>query len=245
MKATFFNRLFFIGALLVFFSGSALAVQSFSSGKASDPDKLIVMEGKVLDIETKQPIKAKFIFQRMPYGGNVGTSKVKTEEGDYQLTLMQSYQYKVKVQAEGYMSLNEVVSTEVIDLEGIMFKDFYMIPTGVGQIVKLRTLIFEQSKTNIMPDSYGELNELAKMMAKNKKIVIQLEGHTDYSGRASLNMALSYDRVKSVKQYLLAKGVKSRRIRLKAFGGSQPISREKTIEKRKINRRVEVRILSI
>ncbi len=245
MKATFFNKLFFIVAVLVFMGNSAAAVQSFSSKKSDDPDTLIVMEGKVFDIETKQPVKAKFIFQRMPYGGNVGTSRVKTEQGDYQLTLMKSYQYKVKVQAEGYVSLSEMVSTKIIDLEGVMFKDFYLVPTGVGQIVKLRTLIFEQSKTSIMPDSYGELNELANMMAKNKKMIIQLEGHTDYSGRASLNMALSYDRVKSVKQYLLAKGVKSRRIRLKAFGGSQPVSRAKTIEERKINRRVEVRIIAI
>jgi outer membrane protein OmpA-like peptidoglycan-associated protein len=81
------------------------------------------------------------------------------------------------------------------------------------------------------------------MMAENPKMIIQLEGHTDFLGDAKANMKLSQQRVESVKDYVADKGVVRSRIKTKAFGGNQPISRDNTPEAHRLNRRVEVRIL--
>ena len=82
-------------------------------------------------------------------------------------------------------------------------------------------------------------------MNQNLSMQIQLEGHTDYRGSKKLNMELSQDRVSAVKEYIVGKGINSRRIKTKAFGGTRPLIRESSLEASEINRRVEVRILKL
>lgn len=74
-------------------------------------------------------------------------------------------------------------------------------------------------------------------------MVIQLEGHTDTRGNANANLALSQERVNAVKAYLVSKGSNKRKIKTKAFGGTQPVSLEDTEASHALNRRVEMRIL--
>jgi outer membrane protein OmpA-like peptidoglycan-associated protein len=81
-------------------------------------------------------------------------------------------------------------------------------------------------------------------MKDNPKMVIQLEGHTDYRGGAKENLELSKERVEAVKSYLVQKGINKARIKTKAFGGTMPLSRDDTPEAHRLNRRVELRILS-
>jgi outer membrane protein OmpA-like peptidoglycan-associated protein len=76
-------------------------------------------------------------------------------------------------------------------------------------------------------------------------MVIRLEGHTDRLGGRSANMTLSENRVQEIKKYIISNGINQKRVKTAAFGGSKPISTEGTEESRQLNRRVEVRILSI
>ena len=113
----------------------------------------------------------------------------------------------------------------------------------VGKVMRLENLIFNTASSTIEPSSYKELNELITMLNNNPKMVIQLEGHTDYIGNAEMNKKLSQDRVEAVKNYLTTHGANGSKIKTKAFGGTQPLSRENTEQARSLNRRVEVRIL--
>jgi outer membrane protein OmpA-like peptidoglycan-associated protein len=81
------------------------------------------------------------------------------------------------------------------------------------------------------------------MLKNNPGMVIQLEGHTDVRGDAKLNLKLSEDRVNAVKTYLISKGANKKKIKTKAFGGSQPLSQENTEAAHALNRRVELRVL--
>jgi outer membrane protein OmpA-like peptidoglycan-associated protein len=110
--------------------------------------------------------------------------------------------------------------------------------------MRLNNLIFEVGKSKIDPESYTELDLLANMMIENPKLVIQLEGHTDYLGDAKENLKLSQKRVESIRAYLIDKAINKLRIKTKAFGGLQPLSRDNTPEAHRLNRRVEVRILA-
>jgi outer membrane protein OmpA-like peptidoglycan-associated protein len=82
------------------------------------------------------------------------------------------------------------------------------------------------------------------MMLENPTMIIQLEGHTDYLGNAKENLKLSQQRVESIRGYLSEKGISKSRLKTKAFGGLQPLSRDNTPEAHRLNRRVEVRILA-
>jgi len=109
--------------------------------------------------------------------------------------------------------------------------------------MRLDDLIFDAGKAKIATSSYPELDEVALMLKNNPSMVIQLEGHTDTRGDAKLNMKLSQDRVNAVKTYLIAKGGNKNKIKVKAFGGTQPLSRENTEAAHALNRRVELRVL--
>jgi outer membrane protein OmpA-like peptidoglycan-associated protein len=46
-----------------------------------------------------------------------------------------------------------------------------------------------------------------------------------------------------VKDYIVSKNINKNRVKTKAFGGTQPLSRDDTPEAHRMNRRVELRIL--
>ena len=111
------------------------------------------------------------------------------------------------------------------------------------ELRKLENLSFGTNSDQITSSSYQELDELALWMNENPSIVIQLEGHTDFGGNAEASLRLSQARVEAVKEYLIQKKVKKNRIFTKAFGGTQPLTREGTPQERAKNRRVEVRVI--
>ena len=75
------------------------------------------------------------------------------------------------------------------------------------------------------------------------KLRIYIEGHTDDIDNNSFNMILSENRVKSVMNYLVSKGVVKSRIKLGWKGESQPLINSKTESARALNRRVEVKVI--
>lgn len=114
-----------------------------------------------------------------------------------------------------------------------------------GDTLHLTHLFFEQNKATLVDEKDGlrELDILISQMKRNPNLRISLEGHTDYGGNANNNIKLSEERVRVLKDYMIANGIESRRIKTKGYGGSRPIVTEDTEEREK-NRRVEVIILS-
>ncbi len=69
-----------------------------------------------------------------------------------------------------------------------------------------------------------------------------LKGYSDSEGPRQANMAVSKKRINVIKQYLLAKGVKSEQIITKAYGESRPTSSNRYPTGRQLNRRVDISI---
>jgi outer membrane protein OmpA-like peptidoglycan-associated protein len=103
-------------------------------------------------------------------------------------------------------------------------------------------LLFESGKDIIMEGSYASLNELGKVLIKDEKAKLYLEGHTDDVGNDHDNLDLSRRRAISVKKYLTDMSVSESRIRTDGFGETRPICLDPTDECRKKNRRVEMNI---
>lgn len=199
----------------------------------------IVVMGKVIDKESKKPVEAKIKYESLPYGSKIGLFT----GSEFNFSMDQEKEYSLMVSSDGYVSNQKnVTATNGQDTLEVVIE---LQSTGVNKIIRLENLIFSLGKSEITPESFSELDELALRMELNPNMEIQLEGHTDYRGDPKSNMKLSEDRVEAVKKYLVKKGVDKRRIKTKAFGGSQPLSRGNDAESRRLNRRVEVRILAI
>ena len=104
-------------------------------------------------------------------------------------------------------------------------------------------LQFPQSKSTLSTDSKNQLEKVVAFMKKYPSIRIKIEGHTDNIGDAAKNMALSTERCLVSKNYLINKGIDQKRVETEGFGGSKPIADNRHESTRKLNRRVEMRIL--
>lgn len=207
------------------------------------PDTHIKISGRVLNAQTQMPVKARMTLERLPHSSNIIVYDSDPKTGDYNLDVFNEIKYSIEVRAEGYSTYSDIISITTVNNEELI-KDIFLTPSIVGQILRMNKLLFKQSTALFTEDSNEDLNSLYILLKENPTMVIQLEGHTDYRGNANLNLKLSKDRVEAVKKYLIQKGVKKNRIKLLAFGGTMPLSKEDTQEAQNLNRRVEVRILN-
>jgi len=213
-------------------------------------DTIVYATGKILNASTKEPVNATVSYQSLPYGNKVGVLTGNT----YQFPLFDKDKYSITVEAAGYATAKYMIDPSEANTERRVVKDIELgLPSSaastaetahtVGKVMRLDNLIFDRGRAKISPASYPELDEIAKMLISYPKMIIQLEGHTDFRGDPKENMKLSQERVDAVKTYLLSKGVNKSKVKTKAFGGTSPISRENTEEAHTVNRRVEARIL--
>jgi OOP family OmpA-OmpF porin len=102
-------------------------------------------------------------------------------------------------------------------------------------------ILFDVDSDRIRPESTPTLNEIADMLKSHAELRIRIEGHTDNTGEAAHNQALSEQRAASVKAYLVSKaGVPAARLESQGLGASKPASTNDTPEGRQANRRVEL-----
>ena len=124
-------------------------------------------------------------------------------------------------------------------------RDLYLTPIKIGKSIRLNNVFFEQSKALLLKESFPELDRIYEFLNQNPTMGIVLEGHTDIEGSPAQNMRLSFMRTHAIQQYLLTKNITKKRIQLKAFGSSKPITRKRDKKSKQINRRVEFRIVEI
>lgn len=117
------------------------------------------------------------------------------------------------------------------------------VPTANKEAFKLDKVYFKLGDAVLLPDSYEQLNKLVEHMKNNPLIKIQVEGHTDNQGDSKLNKKLSLDRAYNVRTYLVDKGIDPKRIKFTGKGDSEPISANNNEDQRKLNRRVEYKII--
>jgi OOP family OmpA-OmpF porin len=108
----------------------------------------------------------------------------------------------------------------------------------------LDKVYFEYNKATIKSESFPILDAVAATLQGNPDIqLIEIQGHTDARGNAGYNLRLSDDRSKSVRKYLIGKGVEAGRLRAKGYGKTVLIDPANTEEAHAKNRRVEFLIL--
>jgi OOP family OmpA-OmpF porin len=102
---------------------------------------------------------------------------------------------------------------------------------------------FDFDKAVLKPEGKAKLDDLAGKVSGIALEVVIAVGHTDSTGAAGYNQALSNKRAEAVKAYLVSKGIESNRIYTEGTGLSQPVADNKTKEGRAKNRRVEVEVV--
>jgi outer membrane protein OmpA-like peptidoglycan-associated protein/Mg-chelatase subunit ChlD len=113
----------------------------------------------------------------------------------------------------------------------------------LGRKLIIENLLYE-TNSSTLPDSVSELEVLKYFMTNKPNVAILVEGHTDDRGSNKINDALSLQRAESVKKYLIARGIKTARVKTVGYGKRRPIASNLTDFGRKINRRTEIVIVA-
>jgi outer membrane protein OmpA-like peptidoglycan-associated protein len=104
---------------------------------------------------------------------------------------------------------------------------------------------FDFGAAKLSEDAKTQVTELAeKVKADNRRLYIEIEGHTDNTGDETYNERLGLQRAEAVRDYLYqTNGIPLHAISVFSFGESNPIADNSTREGRAQNRRVVIKVL--
>jgi len=94
-----------------------------------------------------------------------------------------------------------------------------------------------------VPKTFEDINYLEQIMKTSPTIKVEISGHTDNTGAAEYNVALSKRRSEAVKKQLVAAGIDPSRITAVGHGAGKPIADNTKREGRQLNRRTEFTII--
>jgi outer membrane protein OmpA-like peptidoglycan-associated protein len=117
----------------------------------------------------------------------------------------------------------------------------------VGNAIVIRipaALTFDSGSASVKPEFDATLLEIAREVKARKQTYVDVFGHTDMSGTAAVNEALSKKRAAAVASYLATHGVAKARIASTGLGETAPLYDPETSDtEMAANRRVEIRLL--
>ncbi len=103
---------------------------------------------------------------------------------------------------------------------------------------------FETGSAELTGDSNAILDQVAAILLNNPNIVrVEVQGHTDDRGETSENMKLSQRRAETVKEYLVEQGIAADRLVAEGYGPEDPRVPNISPRNRRLNRRVEFKVL--
>jgi outer membrane protein OmpA-like peptidoglycan-associated protein len=96
------------------------------------------------------------------------------------------------------------------------------------------TVRFGRNSVSLDPEYQVLLNEVFEQLARSPEERVLITGYTDRSGDPGVNLSLSEQRAKVVRNYLLQRGIAAERLLLNYYGDSRSLARDPN------ERRVEV-----
>lgn len=119
-----------------------------------------------------------------------------------------------------------------------------IVNTGDRLIVTMpQDILFATDSAILRGDLHADLAAVGANLLDYPSSTVQVVGHTDNTGDAAYNQALSTRRANAVASVLLDSGVPGGRINAFGRGEDQPVASNLTTEGRAQNRRVEIIIL--
>jgi OmpA-OmpF porin, OOP family len=215
------------------------------------PNPVVLVSGNVYNAKTKAPLTASLIYETLPDGTEVGNGVSSPADGSFKMVLPYDKNYSIRASADKFFAISENLNLDSLVKAGYkeIHKDLYLAPIEIGQVFRLNNVFFDFDKYSLRPESFIELDRVVKFLNEYPNIEIEMSAHTDNKGADEYNMTLSDNRAKSVREYILSKGIAATRIISKGYGETKPVTANSNAdgtdnpEGRQLNRRVEFKIL--
>ncbi|NNF16433.1 MAG: OmpA family protein [Gammaproteobacteria bacterium] len=111
------------------------------------------------------------------------------------------------------------------------------------ELLEDRSIGFATGSSIIDGDSLSLVADLVVIAKRCPDTRIEIQGHTDDLGTAKNNLRLSQQRAEAIMEYFVKNGVSLSRLSAVGYGEEQPRVENTTAEMRRINRRIEFKII--
>ncbi len=220
------------------FNISGLVIyRSFEKFVELVPEKTEVMLN-VSDLVNNSKVKAKVVLK------NKNRDEVIEVGGNQMVSLRTGDRYEVEVTSDAGYAFNSTV----LDLSSGASAppvDIRLMKLERDAKLTLRDINFESNSVQLSDISFVELRRVIQLMRENPTLRVEVAAHTDDLGSENYNQVLSQQRAKSVADFLMENKIDPSRFEAKGYGESQAKVTNDNDVNRAINRRVELKILSI
>jgi len=129
-----------------------------------------------------------------------------------------------RAEAAGKLAEGKFLYTVTLQDDGFRFRlNKYMLSDG------------DQTKLKALAD---------QLKTDNKNVFLEIQGHTDATGKPDYNMMLGQERAEAVRLFLNQQGVALNRMDTISYGETAPVADNKTKAGRAQNRRVQIVVLA-
>lgn len=224
--------------------GGGRDIYSFSLPQNVQPGKVSYVKGKVFDKKTGATLlpdislidlaKNQIIQHIYPY----------ENEGEFLLCLPLGKNYGLTIEKPDYLFCSRNFNLEQsYSKTKPLYLSIGLDPMEPGKVAVLENIFFETDSFGLKSESRQQLNEMFTFLNNNPGWIVEIGGHTDNKGGESYNIHLSEKRALAVVNYLIDKGIPSKRLRSKGYGFTKPVADNATDEGRTINRRTEFKLI--
>ena len=117
-----------------------------------------------------------------------------------------------------------------------------------GDVIKLNLpdgVTFDFNRTELKPQFYPALNNVAATLREYNQTIVEVSGHTDNVGSEAVNQRISEQRAQNVASYLIGQGLQRERFEVAGYNYRHPVADNSTEQGRAKNRRVEIRLIPL
>lgn len=220
-----------------------LDLYSVTVPKGAKPEKVVTIEGTVKDTKGK-PLSAHLKWEDLSTGKNAGELQSNPDDGSYIILLPLGKNYGYYAEKSGYYPTSDHINLKAAKQDSTIHEDIVL--TSLKEMkenqakVRINNIFFDTDDYTLLPESFPELDRVAALLKDNPDLAVEIDGHTDIIGKGEYNFDLSLKRAEVVRDYLVSKGLDSKRFIVKGFGMTKPVADNSTEEGRAKNRRVEI-----
>ena len=222
---------------------------NFSLLFAQECNKNVYSEDEAMKLSAYGKNLEKSILEKNP----ADTALIAKLQGDFSSDLC-GYTDDEAVKLSNYLkalekqdSINKIVAEPVIETTIEKVKETVTTETVVEKpstptsktISAVETLLFASGSAQL---KVAKLTAIVNQLKADSKLTVNIDGYTDTDGSDELNITLSKKRAKSVKDYLISRGIKADRITTNGFGKSNPIADNNSPEGKAQNRRATISV---
>lgn len=177
---------------------------------------IYTIEGIVSDAANNIPLSGALVVVT----SNTSTNQLRIltdEMGRYKVNLQQGQSYLITALRNDYFA------QPATKINTIGERTNFQLPIKLSKIEKnkpfrIDSIYFDISSDSLLPESGPALLQLHLLLSLNSRIKVEIAVHTDSRGDDDFNLGLSQLRAVRLTDYLIGKGIDSRRMTPKGYG---------------------------